>query len=171
MAEVRLGRYQAEQQQLPGICMCCGAPAATYQQKEFSWFPSWITFLILAGFVPYLIVSNILAKRIAIAAPLCNRHVSYWKRRFLITRIGMLAVVLLGIVLVAGLLTYNALAHHRDSPLHIPFLIGWLVLFLAWPVVIIVMDARTIRPLEITDRSITLTGVAPEFAAAARTGP
>jgi hypothetical protein len=56
MASVRIGRYEAVEGLLPPVCMKCGAEALLFKKKTFSWHPSWVLLLLIAGLLPFLIV-------------------------------------------------------------------------------------------------------------------
>jgi hypothetical protein len=47
MAQIRLSRYEVEANDLPPLCICCGAPAVVYKSKNFAWHPSWVWILIV----------------------------------------------------------------------------------------------------------------------------
>src|SRR5262245_28530139 len=77
MAQIRLGRYEAEGG-LPRVCMRCGAPATLFKTKNFSWYPSWVYILLLAGLLPFAIVALIMQKKMRVSAPLCDQHKHHW---------------------------------------------------------------------------------------------
>jgi hypothetical protein len=162
MARVRLGRYEAEEGRLPPVCMCCGAPADLTKAKLFNWHPGWVYALILVGLLPFLIVALVLTKRMRVRAPVCAAHTYYWTWRSLFVLGGFLALVLVGIaaiVLMAS--TEGRQQAHNMAGL---FCVGVAVLGLVWLVAAAVIQNLTIRPVEITDRDITLIKVSREFA-------
>lgn len=168
MAIVRLGRYEVEKSQLPPVCMRCGAPAALVKNKNFRWYPSWVNVLILVGLLPYIIVAAILTKRMTVRAPLCAAHSSHWLANDILIPCGLAAVF---IVPCSGGFFINAVGGPRAGNSVGPFiLLGLVGGLVVWIIAAVVVSARTIRPQEITDRSITLTGVSPAFAAAVEKG-
>ena len=80
MAEVKLGRFEAEEGELPPLCLRCGAPAALFKAKRLSWQPTW-TFLAFGLTVwPLLLVTMMIRKRMRALLPFCAKHKSYWAR-------------------------------------------------------------------------------------------
>src|SRR5262245_40258178 len=158
MAEVRLGRLEAEEGELPPLCLRCGAPATMYNARRLAWQPGWVVVLFALTFWPLLVMSLLIRKRMRLLAPFCHAHRNYWRRRFLIaaTVYGGLA----GFVMAGFMLLVVAQADGRTvvNPL-LPF---WFIglYFLA---AIFLVQLGSIRATEITDDSIALTGVAAEF--------
>jgi hypothetical protein len=169
MARIRLRRYEAREGDLPDVCMRCGADATTTRVKGFSWHPGWVNLLILAGLLPWAIVAIVLTKRMRVRAPLCAHHRNHWLWRAWVIYGGLAAAVLLGIgaiVLVAAL--SNQRGRGRGDDLAGLICVSVAGVGLAWLVTAAVVQMTGIRPTEITDRSITLTGVSPEFVDAVR---
>ena len=52
MAKVKLGRREAEDGDLPPVCMRCGAVATEWKTKKFSWYPPWVSLLALLALLP-----------------------------------------------------------------------------------------------------------------------
>ena len=149
MATVRLGLYELEEYDLPRVCMCCGAPTRYAKTKKFQWFPPW-AFLLL-GVLGALIFS----KRATVDIPLCDRHKWHWGIRTAIALVGILILVGLGIGV--------ALVASENQDLAPYLVIPLLLVFVGWLVLLIYLGVTTIRPTEITDKSITLKGVSEEF--------
>jgi hypothetical protein len=171
MAQLRLERYEAEEGRLPHLCMRCGEPATFTKRKQFSWYPTWLYLLILLHLLIFLIVALIMTKRMTVPVPLCEKH----RRHFLWpTLLGLAALVLLIVVVIGGLVLGGALedALDRDArdTFYAVWFIGGLALFLAGLIAACVVQVRTIRPIEITDRGIVLTNVAPQFREAFKAG-
>jgi hypothetical protein len=148
---------------LPRVCMKCGAEATTVRKKQFSWYPPWVSILILAGFWPYLIVVMILTKRQSVEVPFCDQHKNHWLIR---TVIGLLSFgVLLGIGFVGFIVaSANAPNNNQNDDMFGFVCGGWFVLLLVWIVAYAIINSLTsIRVTKITDREITLTNVSPEF--------
>jgi hypothetical protein len=162
MAKVRLGRYEAEEYGLPDVCMKCGAAAALRKQKRFSWHPPWIFVFLIVGGLPGLIVllilMSVLGRRMKVLVPLCDAHRYHWGSR--------LAIALGGLALLIALLVAGLVATDGNPPG--AYLVALIVGFVAWLIAVIVAQSTAIRPLEITDRSITLTGVSGDFISALR---
>jgi hypothetical protein len=165
MATIRLGRYTSEAEDLPDVCMRCGAPTTLRVKKKFNWFPRWLYFLLLFGLVsllallPYMILWRVLNKQQTVSAPLCAAHRRHWFWRNLTVYLGLLGW--LGLLVVAFVVSENA-RWGQIEPIGTVWVVFALSL-LAWAVVTPWLQLTAIRATKITDRSITLAGVAEEF--------
>jgi hypothetical protein len=159
MATVTLYDDEVDENQLPQVCMRCGAPADLQKRKRFAWRPDWVFYLILVGVLPWLIVHLVLSKYMTVYVPLCNQHKNHWLIRTMIA-LGGLAVVL-GSLAVGIVLLKWAGNELLGAFVCIGALFGLIFIFE-------ILRSSSIRPSEITDRRITLTGVAEEFRAALR---
>jgi hypothetical protein len=168
MASIKLYRDEVGEDQLPNVCMRCGRTADVQKRKAFSWCPGWVHVLILAGLLPWLLVMLIMTKRRTVYVPLCNEHKNHWLWRTLITLGG------LGLIFVCFVATVVLLAKEEkgrgqgDAALGGFMCFGTLGLLLVVLIVAAILSSSSIRPTEITDRRITLAGVAPEFKEAIR---
>jgi hypothetical protein len=152
MATVRLGRYELEEYDLPRVCMRCGARASHYKSKKFQWHPPWAFFVLGA------LGAMLFSKTVTMPVPLCEKHKWHWGWRTAFVLVGLVAFVLLA---------FGAAALAGENEELAPFVFLPLgVLFLGWLIAAAVLSSRTIRPTEITDKSVTLTGVSEEFVAA-----
>src|SRR5947209_3408531 len=95
MAVIRLGRYTGEEDDLPDVCMKCGAPATLRKRKQLSWYPRWVYFLLLVHILVFAIVALATTKRRTVSAPLCDEHKNHWMWRQLVVFLGFAAVVIL----------------------------------------------------------------------------
>jgi hypothetical protein len=164
MASVRLGRYEVEEYELPRVCAKCGRKAVARPSKTFSWHPPWVIVLIFAGLLIYVIVALVLTKRMAVPLPLCERHRNYWRNRAIVIYGGLLALVLgVGGVVVASVLDEGG----KDNAVGLAC-IGTGLVFIVWLFAAAIMQATSIRPNEVTDRSITLVGLSGDFVEAVR---
>jgi hypothetical protein len=154
MATVRLGRYELEEYDLPRVCMRCGARARHWKTKKFSWYPPW-AFIVLG-----LIGAMMFMKTITMDVPLCERHKWHWGGRTAIIVLGLVGIIFL---MFAGIAAADVV--RIDPPV---VFIPIAMLFLAWLIATVVLSAGTIRPTEITDKSVTLRGVSEEFVEAVR---
>ncbi|HKI30908.1 MAG TPA: hypothetical protein VKA46_03510 [Gemmataceae bacterium] len=149
MATVRLGRYELEEYDLPRRCMCCGARASHYKSKKFQWSPPW-AFIVLG-----VIGAMMFMKTATVSVPLCERHKWHWARVPVFVFIGLAVLIAWGIGGAVITSEKESLAPYIFVPL-LPALLGWFIALL-------VLASCTIRPTEITDKSITLRGVCEEF--------
>jgi hypothetical protein len=149
MATVRMGRYELSEYDLPRVCICCGARATMFKQKRFQWHPPW-AFLALGA-----MGAMMFAKTATLQVPLCERHKWHWGGRTAVILLSLLALLLLlfGAIVIASKLQVE------PEFVFIPFA----ALFLAWLGLAITLSVTTVRPTEITDKSITLQGVSEEF--------
>jgi hypothetical protein len=164
MAELRLKELQAFGDRMPMVCMVCGEPAVKHYRKNFSWVPGWVHITILAGLLPWAIIVAILTKRMWVDVPVCEQHRGYfWKR----LAAGFLSFLLLvGLCIGAAVLVGEVAGKNNDAMGYV--CVGSGVLFVAWIILLFVIQAKTLRPKEITDRTITLTRVHEGFITALR---
>jgi len=160
MSILRLDSYNGDVEDLPDLCLKCGAPAALRKNKTFSWYPPWVAVLLLAGLIPFAIVALVLTKRSRVEVPLCEQHTGHWWKRQLLV-IGTLLVLLGG-----GFAVFLATVDNKGNDLSGLVCMGWVVLMIGWIVLAAIVQYTSIRPKEITDTSITLTGVSDVFAEA-----
>jgi hypothetical protein len=160
MATVRLDLREADGR-LPMVCMRCGEPATVTRSKNMSWCPPWVGVLILAGLLPYLIVAIVLTKRTHVQGPFCDRHKGHWLSRVLIVASTAVLVAMVGI---GAIVLVSAAPRQRgDESLTGLVCLGGFVLFLAWLIAMMIVQNTAIRPKEITDYDIVLTGVCDAF--------
>src|SRR5438874_1356496 len=98
MAQVKLGRFEAEEGELPPLCLRCGAPATGFKSLQFSSYPDWSYLLLLLTFWPFLIAAPLLRQRMRVLAPLCPTHRKYWLRRRLLFWVCIAILICLLIV-------------------------------------------------------------------------
>ncbi|HEV3118677.1 MAG TPA: hypothetical protein VGY58_16630 [Gemmataceae bacterium] len=158
MADIKLGRYEAEEGQLPPLCLCCGAPATHYQAQTLAWQPAWSYFVFGLTVWPLLFLGLLLRKRMRVRLPLCDAH----RRSLQVQRriAQVLMVVLLG-VLVGGAVLLNRedeAGNYAVNPLLLLWLDGIPIMM-----ALLLLRAGAVRPQEITDDSITLGDVAEDF--------
>jgi hypothetical protein len=163
VANVSLGRYEIEEYDPPDACMKCGAPNTVVVNRTFAWTPPWVIITILAGLLIYVILALILTKRMSVRIPLCPEHKGHWTKRVLIN-----LLCFLGILGFLGLAIAASSSDDVSSAIATACWIVVLVGFVAWLILAIVLQYTAIRPTEITDRSITLTGVSPGYVEALR---
>ena len=137
MPNVTLSRTECDRGLLPGVCMFCGAPATVRRRKTFSAM-GWLT-----------------TTKMVLRVPACDRHADHWIRQ---------AVILAGTFLVAAALGLMASVlkeqGHPRGPLSI---IAAVVFFFGWLVLLGVYMSTGVRPTEVTDAFIRLTGVHVAF--------
>ena len=154
MADVRLDFYDLDDEAVPDVCMKCGAPSTVRPIKTFSWMPYW------ARFMPYWIGLAFMKRR-RVPVPLCEQHKNHWTIRYLIGFGGLALVVLLFIG--GGVLLSNDMEAFGGV-----VMVGAVVFLLAWLITLIVLSVTQINVYEITDDTITLKNVSPDFVRAYR---
>jgi hypothetical protein len=154
---VVLSRRQVDN--LPSVCICCGANAVTTRKRTFRWTSGIDKFIdyFLAVFRIITIRWNV--PNITVQVPLCQSHKHYWSRRLLL--------LLAGIVLFAFIGLLGAFMEQSPNRAAIEFILGVLAfVFFGWLVVFLVVRFRTIKVKRIDAEGITLNNVAREFAEA-----
>ena len=164
MAVVWIDREEAEHGDLPPLCLRCGNDATTFRRRQFSWYPGWVNIFIIVALLVWLILALILTKKMRVTVPMCDRHVGHWFRFNLFLYgglIGMLALLIAGAALSAS---QDPNFKEIAPAVMIAAGVGFLVVIIAGAI----WQLNTIRPVEITDDDIKLTGVSEEFRSALR---
>jgi hypothetical protein len=162
MPTVKLSEYECKRDLLPQVCTFCGEPAVTRVKRNFAWHPQWVWVLILVNVLIAAIVAMILTKKMTVRVPACDRHEGFWRRKAIILSLTFLIVVAFGI----GWIVFAVNQGPGNDEIT-----GWLCgagfgVFILWLIVAGVWGAQGVRPTEITDRHIRLTGVHNDFIAA-----
>jgi hypothetical protein len=170
MASIRLEQYDLRPGALPPVCMTCGRPSTRVIQKQFSWHPPWVTAFILLGLLPYVIIALCLTWQRKVPIPVCEDHRGYfWKRGLALgLSIGLIVAVSIGLVVLIG-----STQKPGEPPPEVlgSICAGGLVFGLIWLIAAAIVGHLTIRPKEITDRTITLANVHADFVAAVEEPP
>jgi hypothetical protein len=169
MASVRLSRYEAEEGDLPDVCMRCGAPAAVRKRHVFISHPLWVYVLLPFGYLPYVVVAAVLTERVRCCTQFCPRHKNHWLVRTLIiwgTFVALLALIV-GSVVVVGSMEGKMSRSAHDALIGM-VCIGSPVLLFCWLISIPIMQLTAIHPADVTERRLTLKRVSPAFVKAVR---
>jgi hypothetical protein len=142
--------------------MVCGARATTEKRKNFAWYPPWVFALLPVCLLIYFIVAAILTKRMRVAMPVCRRHRSYHLWRSLAISGSF---VLFGILFLVSWIVLTELNHQAGRPIDpgALALIVFIVIGGIWLTIAMILFLGSLRPVEITDRYITLTNVHERF--------
>jgi hypothetical protein len=165
MAKVTMADPKQFDHEVPEICMHCGDTATVFKKRTFSRESDWVCILFIFGHLSHIIGSMVLTKRMRVETPFCDRHRNHWLGRQMtiyFTFVGLIAYMILAIVFA------NHVPHKVSEYLTVPFFLLGALGFLGWLVNIVILYSGTIRPTNITDDTITLTNVSPEFADAYR---
>lgn len=169
MASIVLGRYEAEEGNLPDVCMSCGEPAMERKRRRFVSHPFWIYFLLPLGWLPYVIVAAVLTVRVKCYTFFCDRHKNHWRVRSFIIWGSFLAIVvlILGSFFAVALVGEKAGKSFFDNVMGF-LCIGSLVLMFAWLISIPIVQLFAIHTSNVTERRVTLERVSPVFVDAVR---
>jgi hypothetical protein len=163
MASIELSRYEAEEGDLPDVCMCCGEEATERKRRRFISHPLWV--FLLLPFIPiYLIVSILLTEDIRCYTLFCPRHKNYFLIRSLFvwcSLIVVLALIVGGFFLVLWLSGQDD--HSAENYLFGSFCIGTVALFMGWLISIPISQVTAIHPAKATRSRLTLKRVSPAF--------
>lgn len=169
MATIQLSKYEAEEGDLPDVCMCCGAPATERKRRRFISHPLWVYLLLPLGYLPYVIVAAILTEHIHCYTLFCPQHKNHWLVRNLIVW-GSLVVIL--IVLVGGFVIAGSLSRQvsrsTEDILFGSLCVGSVVLLLCWLISIPLMQVTAIHPANVSERWLILKRISPAFVEAVR---
>jgi hypothetical protein len=169
MASIQLSRYEAEEGDLPDVCMCCGEEATERKRRRFISHPLWVYLLMPFGYIPYVIVAAILTEHIRCYTLFCPRHRNYWFIRNLFVW-GALVVVLA--LIVGGFFLALWLSGQVDKSsegiVFGSFCFGTVLLLFGWLISIPISQVTAIHPANATERRLTLKRVCPEFVEAVR---
>jgi hypothetical protein len=122
-----------------------------YMPKSFSWGPPWKWILKLA-LLPFHLSGAVQIKQASLKVPVCARHRYHWVAR---------TAFLVGSFLFVLLITLPPIAcvGNEVESMWIILILG----FTSWLAVMAALRLGTVRAIEITDRTLTLAGVAGEF--------
>jgi hypothetical protein len=169
MASIQLTRYEAEEGDLPYVCMRCADPATVRKRRLFVSHPLWVYLLLPLGYLPYVIVAAVLTQRVRCYTHFCPRHKKHWLVRGLIIWGAFLALLALLVITIAVIsLMGKPLSESADRALVGLLCIAWPALAFCWLVSIPLIQLTAIHPAEVTERRLTLKRVSPAFVEAVR---
>ena len=157
MPKVKITRREAERGLLPQVCALTGEPTDDVKSRKFMWNPPWVAITLLAGLLPYVIIALITRKNMTVELPLVRAKHGHWMVRTLLALLGLFGSI--GLAIGGGIVAGD----RNNESIGLTMLAAGGILFVATIVLLIVFQFTTIRPLEITDRTITLTGIHQGF--------
>lgn len=185
MASIRLSRVEAEDGDLPDVCMCCGAPALERKVCRFNSYPLWVVPALLWNVFnsnPLKVFLLLLwdwrlnakaalthTKHIRCYILFCPRHENYWLIRNLIVWASFVVIVVLlvGGLVLAGSLSGRVSRSTQDI-LFGSWCIGFVVLLLCWLLSIPISQMTAIHPTIDKQYQLILKRVSPAFVEAVR---
>jgi hypothetical protein len=169
MASIELSRYEAEEGDLPDVCMCCGAPATDRKRRRFTSHPVWVYLLLPFGLLPYVIVAAVLTESARCYVLFCPQYKNHWLRRTLLVWGSFVALiaVLFGSLVFVGLMQ-GQLDKSTSDVLSGSLCVGSLFLVLFWLISIPIVQMTAIQPTNVTQHRLTLRGISPAFVDAVR---
>ena len=169
MASIKLSRYEAEEGDLPDVCMRCGAEATERQRRRFVSHPFWVYVLLPFGYIPYAIVAIILTEHIRCYTLFCPRHKNYFRVRNLFVWGSLLGILLF---IIGGFFLVGWLAGEAEKSfqgiIFGSFCFGTVFLLFCWLISIPISQVTAIHPADATERSLILKRVSPDFVEAVR---
>jgi hypothetical protein len=157
MPSISLTRREAEEGDLPNVCMRCAAPATVRKRYRFVSHPAWIYLLLPFGYLPYVIVAAVLTEHVRCYTQFCPRHKNHWRMRAFIiwgTFLVLLAVIGASFFLIVSLNAERAFGF---------CCVAWLVLMVCWLISIPIIQTTSIHPAYVTERRLTLKRVSASF--------
>jgi uncharacterized BrkB/YihY/UPF0761 family membrane protein len=169
MSYIDLSWREAEDGDLPQVCMCCGALATEVKRRRFTSHPVWVYVLLPFGWLPYMIVAAVLTEKLRCYTLFCPRHKNHWRKRTLIIWGTFVAipVFLVGGLIMAFSLDGQIRKEAQDSLVG-AVCIAFFVLSFCWLVSIPLIQETAIHTANGTDRGLTLKRVSPVFVQAVR---
>ncbi len=161
MPKVRLSRREAERGLLPRVCALTGVPTEDVKTHKFWWMPSWVYVTLVAGLLPYVIIALVTRKSMTVELPLIRGKHAHWLVRQLFALLGVLGTLVL--FFVGVVLSMDTRNGGQKEQLGLILMAGGGILFLVVLFGAVIFNATAIRPVEITDSHITLTGVHEDF--------
>ena len=166
MGQLKLSKREADEEELPNLCMSCGEKATVSIRKTFQWSP--VRYVGGGPGGPGLVGSALIlatSKFMTFEVPLCDSHKRQWLWPWVVMGVGLGLAFVLGPILmvVVGLGTMFAKLDYLTLPLLLVVFGFIFITTLATMIFYAVLKWRTIRADLITDKAITLSNVSDKF--------
>lgn len=163
MASIQLSRDEAEEDDLPDVCMRCGWPATVQKRYRFTSHPLWLYLLLPFGILPYVVAAAILTERARCYTHFCPRHKNHWRNRAFVVWGGLAAVFSILAGSVALVVTLAPANQSAPSPAPGLLCLAFTILPVSWIASIPIVQLTAIHLSKVNDRRLTLVGVSPSF--------
>ena len=161
MATVLIYFDEIDEQALPFVCMKCGRTADLWKTKRFDWEKIGKAALRMLGPVPAG------PKLYEVTVPLCRAHRNHWLWRGLFAwgvGVPLIAFLLVMVGVIAeGSPALKQSLRGTENILGPLVALDILVLLPLWLIGMFILRFITIRPVKVTNKGITFTGVAQAF--------
>ena len=150
---------------LPGVCMCCGEQATTWITRTFLAHDPTVQgpSVFLEIFAVRLLLATADTPRFRLRTSFCHQHRNYWYLRSVLLYGGlggMIAVLVLGAVVIALLMTVGKV----DAPWLSCCMIGPFLLYLiVWIIPLMRMKSNTILARLTDDDTVLLKNVGEPY--------
>ena len=167
MASIQLSRYEAEEDDLPDICMRCGSPTTVRKRFRFTSHPLWVYLFLPFGIVPYVVLAALLTEKARCYTHFCDRHKNHWRVRALAVW-GGLGVIFSLVAILIGYITLVGSRGNEASDTLWHKLAGIAcfavpALLFCWIISIPIIQLTAIHLSNVTEKRLTLRSVSPEF--------
>jgi hypothetical protein len=156
VATIQVRKREADGDDFPQMCMCCGADTEDSVSKTFLWNPGWVIVIIFFSPLIWLIVMLVTRKSMRVRVPMCAEHLGHWQKRNLFTWLGLLFIVGMWICVAV---VADQLPNGASGIL----VVAGLLLSLIWLIAAVIMSQNAIRPTKIDNYGIELVKVNKEF--------
>jgi hypothetical protein len=148
--------------------MVCGDLATRRKQQVFTPRPAWVVWLLPIAFYfsgGLVLLLLLFERRRTLNVPVCDIHGSHWFWRTVLLFAGLCGLVVLFLAWMAAEPGPRALARGAKDDLSFLLVLVWYLLLPCWAVLYYALQLTAVRACRLTASSLTLTGVAPAFAA------
>jgi hypothetical protein len=155
VAKIFLDKDEAEDGDLPAVCIRCGQKAVVWKKKRFT-TSSGVGFLLGGPLAAGLTARTILTK-----LPFCRKHKNHWRALNIVLLCGLAFIPLVGLGIYLAKQGYqvNPMVEKTGGALLGAACFG----FFVWIVAIVVLNATTVRAVKVTNDDVTLQGVSETF--------
>jgi hypothetical protein len=160
MSVVQFNRQRVRKQDMPPLCLRCGAAATVTVDKTFSKSQGWTTLLWFVGGPPAVFLGALIFRnRLQVPVPMCDRHRNHFRWQ---TRLFWGGLAASTIVFAMGLALLSVMPANREAWAMAPF--G--TFFGLWLLAYMVSSFTGITAATVDDNEAVVVGVSPRFVSA-----